>query len=164
MKELKISNIVLVVLSAISIIILGMFFFIGYDIPWEDNPSMVNPQFTDVLLWWNIILIGLTIVIAVGSVIMQIVKGSSMETEKGLAGKTDVLAVALLVVSIIAGFIYGGIDLEMIAVNNKAWNPAAPENVTDNMTTVVCIISIAILGVVTAIVTIASMIAGMLKK
>ncbi len=164
MKEAKISNYVLIGISAISIVILGLFMFVGFDTPYEDNPSFKDPQFTNLLLDWNYILIAVTVLLSVWSVVMQVMKGKSALAEPGLAGKTDVISIVFLVISIIAGVIYGMGDTEMLTINNKAWNPVDAENSTNNMVTVISIVSIIILSVVTVIATLASMVATMLKK
>ncbi len=162
MKEAKISNYVLIALSVISIIVLGLFMFVGFDTPFEDNPSFTNPQFTDLLMCWTYGLIAITLVLSVWSILMQVMKGKSSLSEPGLAGKTDVIAIAILILSIIGGWAFGAVDTEMLTINNKAWNPE--ENAGTNMTTVISMVSILTLSVVTILATIASMIAGMLKK
>ncbi len=162
MKEAKISNYVLIGLSVISIIIIGLFFAVGYDIPYEDDPKYVNPQFTDLLINWNYILAGATILLTLWSVFMQATKGKSSLSEPGLAGKTDIIGIIILVISLGVGFIFASTDTEMLTINNKAWSPA--ENTTDNMLAVVSIVSILILSIITVLATIASMVAGMLKK
>ncbi len=162
MKEAKISNYVLIGLSAISIIILGMFMFVGFDTPYEDNPTFNAPQHTDLLMGWTYALIAITLLLSLWSVAMQILKGKSSLSEPGLAGKTDIIAFGILILSIVAGVVYGNMDTEMMSINNKAWDPT--ENVTDNVLAVVSIVSILVLSVVTILVTFISMIAGMLKK
>ncbi len=162
MKEAKISNYVLIGLSVISIIIIGLFFFVGYDIPYEDDPKYVNPQFTDLLINWNYILAGVTIILTLWSVFMQATKGKSSLSEPGLSGKTDIIGIVILLIALGAGFVYGSTDSEMLTINNKAWNPT--ENSLDNMLAVVSIVSILILSIVTVIATLASMVAGMLNK
>jgi amino acid transporter len=164
MKELKISTWVLSALFAISIIIFGIFFFVGFDTPWEDNPKMKDPQFIDLLLWFNYIMIGCTLVITIISAIMQIVQGSSIANEKGIAGHTNTIAWGVLVIALVAGFFIGKGDTEELLANGKSWNPADPENVTDNILAGVSMISIIILTLGTFIATLISIIAGALKK
>ena len=164
MKELNISRWVLIALFAVSIVILGMFFFIGFDTPWEDNPKMNNPQFIDLLLWFNYLMIAATLIITIVSAIMQIVQGSSIANEKGIAGHTNTIAWGVLIISIVAGFIIGNGDTEELFANGKSWNPADPENATDNILAGVSMISIIILALGTFIATLISIIAGALKK
>ncbi len=164
MKEAKISNYVLIGLSAISIIVLIAFMGVGFDTPFEDNPSFKAPQLTDLLMCWTYGLIVITLVLSVWSIIMQITKGKSSLSEPGLAGKTDIIAVGILILSIVIGAVYGAMDTEMLNINNKAWNPADEENATSNMITVISMVSVLILSAITILATIASMIAGMLKK
>lgn len=164
MKELKISTWVLRALFAISIIVLGIFFFVGFDTAWEENPKMKDPQFTDLLLWFNVAMIALTLVVTVYSVIMQLIQGSSIANEKGLAGHTNTIAMGALILSLVAGAVIGSGDTDMLSINGKGWDPTAEENVTNNIITGVSMISIAILSVITFVVTLISIIAGALKK
>jgi hypothetical protein len=164
MKELAISKTVLWTLSAIGIAILGLFFLVGYDTPWEENPKMKNPDYTDLLLWSNIVLIGLTILITLVSVIVQLFQGSSIAKEKGLAGYTNIIAFAILVISIVAGFVIGKSDTEALVINAKSWNPADEANIMDNVITGISMISIAVLSGITFLVTLISIVAGAIKK
>lgn len=164
MKELNISRWVLIALFAISFIVIGLFFAVGYSTPWEDNPKMVNPQFTDLLLWWTIILLFATLALNIYSVIMQIAQGSSIANEKGLAGHTNTVAMSFMLVTLIIGFFVGHGSTEMLMINGVAWDPTAAENTVSNVITDMSIVSIGILSVVTILVTILSVIAGATKK
>lgn len=164
MKELTISKWTLIALFAASIIVLGIFFLVGYDTPWEENPKMKDPANTDLLLWFNVAMFVITFVVTIYSVIMQIAQGSSVGNDSGLAKHTGKIALGALILSLIIGYVYGMNDVDSLSINGKAWDPTAEENVTNNIITGVSMISIAILSVITFIVTIISLVAGALKK
>lgn len=65
----KISQRVFYVLIALSVLVFGLFFLLGYDMPFEENPDFNAPLFTDALivLMWLFLLIA--IVVAVFAVV-----------------------------------------------------------------------------------------------
>mgnify|MGYP003309898719 CR=1 FL=1 len=164
MKELNISRWTLIALFIISIIVLGTFFLFGYDTPWEENPKMNNPANTDLLLWFIVAMFVITLISTIYSVIMQIAQGSSIGNDTGLAKHTGKIAVGILVLSLVVGFVCGMNDVDKLFINGKEWLPTAEENVTANIITGVSMISIIILSIITFVVTIISLVAGALKK
>lgn len=158
MKIEKISNIVLTVLIIVSIVAFLAFAVVGYDTPWEENPKYVNPKLTDLILVWTYVLIGATIVLTVVSVIMQLMS-SSTSNEKGLAGKTNIIAFGIFIISIAVGIGIGSSNMsEHLLINGKDWCEPTAIIITDTS-----IISIAVLMVVTVIVTAISMFLGVKK-
>ena len=155
-KVEKISKITLWVLIGISLVILALFLLIGYDTPYEENPSFNNPQFTDALISWTYFLIGATAVATVAAVIYGFINGSgkSLHEEKGLAGKAGIIAWGTFVVSLVVGIAVGiaGKD-EFLLINGKDWN-----NATDIILTDTSMISILVLTIVTVVATVFSMI------
>ncbi len=65
----KISQRVFYVLIALSVLVFGLFFLIGYDMPFDENPDFNAPLFTDVLigLMWTFLLFA--VVVAVYAVV-----------------------------------------------------------------------------------------------
>ena len=65
----KISQRIFYVLIALSVLVFGLFFLIGYDMPFDENPDFNAPLFTDVLigLMWTFLLIA--VVVAVVAVV-----------------------------------------------------------------------------------------------
>ena len=59
----KISKITLWALMGISAIIFILFFVVNFDNKWEENPKMNDPQFTDVLIIWALVLCVTTLII-----------------------------------------------------------------------------------------------------
>lgn len=97
----KISGTVLYVILAITLVIIGMFFFGGEDANRIVNdPEMSQPLYTDPLIYWIYVLMGVTIVVTLLAAIFQFVSSlmdSPKEAVKSLIG--IIALVILLVVS-----------------------------------------------------------------
>lgn len=74
----KISQRVLYLLVGLSVIVFALFFLIGYDMPFDENPDFNAPLFTDLL----IAMMWLLLVLAFGLAVFAIVKGYR-DNEKG---------------------------------------------------------------------------------
>ncbi len=61
----KISQRIFYILIALSIFVFGLFFLLGFDMPFEENPDFNAPLFTDVLigLMWLLFLIAIAVVV-----------------------------------------------------------------------------------------------------
>lgn len=70
MKTLTISSRVLMVLVGIIAVAFGAFYLIGYDNPYEENPSFNAPKLTNVILIISYLLIIGTILLTVFSLVM----------------------------------------------------------------------------------------------
>jgi len=141
----KLSSWVLKGLLALTIIVFALFFLVGFSRPYEADPAMVDPQFTDAVLWLCFILVIVTAILTVWSLVVQFRTGGSSVKEKGLAAHSGKIAVGALVLSVIVGLIVGFANQgENLLINGKLWN-----NPTDIVITDTCIVSIAILLVVT---------------
>ena len=154
-KVEKISKIVLWTLIGISIVVTALFLLIGYDTPYEENPTFVDPQLTDLLLCWTYILIIATAVAATAAVIYGFVNGSnkSKHEEKGFLGKTSLIAWGTFAVSLLAGIIAGIINKdEVLLVNGKEWSDATATIITETS-----MVSTLILTIATVLVTAFSM-------
>ena len=103
------SKITLWVLIGISLVILVLFLLIGYDRPYEENPSFNDPQLTDALLIWTYFLIAATALTTIIAVIAGFINGSgkSLHTEKGLASKANLIAWGTFIVSVRRTFLLG---------------------------------------------------------
>ena len=116
MKSMKISNYVMYAIMAISVVVLGLFFLVGYDIPYKEDPKFNDPQFTDLLMVWMGVLIVLTFVLTLVSVVMQVKNASGTEA-KGIAGKTGTISVIGMVLSIVIGLGVGLADQSPVSVS-----------------------------------------------
>lgn len=64
----RLSNRVLYVLVALTVVVFGAFFLIGYDVPYEDDPSFNAPMLTDVVLVFMYVLVFGAAALAVAAV------------------------------------------------------------------------------------------------
>ena len=99
----KVSGTVLYVMLAITLVILGMFFF-GGGTPLDQrlvaDTAMEEPAQTDALIYWMYILFGIAVIITIAAAIYQFVTGfidSPMTAIKSLLGL--ILIIVVLVIS-----------------------------------------------------------------
>lgn len=99
----KVSGTVLYVMLAITLVILGMFFF-GGETPLDQRlvagTAMEEPAQTDALIYWMYILFGIAVIITIAAAIYQFVTGfidSPMTAIKSLLGL--ILIIVVLVIS-----------------------------------------------------------------
>ena len=99
----KVSGTVLYVMLAITLVILGMFFF-GGETPLDQrlvaDTAMEEPAKTDALIYWMYILFGIAVIITIAAAIYQFVTGfidSPMTAIKSLLGL--ILIIVVLVIS-----------------------------------------------------------------
>ena len=99
----KASGTVLYVMLAITLVILGMFFF-GGETPLDQrlvaDTAMEEPAQTDALIYWMYILFGIAVIITIAAAIYQFVTGfidSPMTAIKSLLGL--ILIIVVLVIS-----------------------------------------------------------------
>lgn len=65
----KISQRIFYFIVGLSVVVFGLFFLIGYDMPFEENPDFVAPLFTDVLLSLMCLLLLASFLLAVWAVV-----------------------------------------------------------------------------------------------
>ena len=99
----KVSGTVLYVMLAITLVILGMFFF-GGETPLDQrlvaDTAMEEPAQTDALIYWMYILFGIAVIITIAAAIYKFVTGfidSPMTAIKSLLGL--ILIIVVLVIS-----------------------------------------------------------------
>lgn len=156
MNTEKISKILLWTMMGVTIVVFVLFLLVGFDTPFEDNPKYNNPKLTDAVLILCYALTITAIVATIWSAIKQItVGGNSTSKDKGIASRTGLISFVLLVVSLIIGVIVGIANKgETMLINGKDWN-----NPTDIIITDTVMVTIVILGVVSIIAVIYSMVA-----
>ena len=74
----KISQRVFYVLIGLSVLVFGLFFLVGYGMPFEENPDFNAPLFTDVLL----VLMWLLLLLTLGLSVYSIVKGYRLSVKE----------------------------------------------------------------------------------
>jgi len=64
-----VSKRVLIVLIALSALVFGAFYLVGYDVPFDDNANFNAPIFTDILLYFIYALLVATVVVCAVAVV-----------------------------------------------------------------------------------------------
>lgn len=106
----KISGTVLYVILAITLVILGLFYFGGTVDP---NAEMIEPVYTNPLIYWMYILLGVTVAVTVVAAIFQFVN-NFMDSPK-TAIRSLLGLVALVVIMIISWSVGSGEPLPLQA-------------------------------------------------
>lgn len=75
----KISQRVLYILIGIIVVLFALFFLIGFDMPYIDDPDFNAPLFTDLLIWFMVLLLLAAVVVA----------GYSLWTDYKYTGKAE---------------------------------------------------------------------------
>ena len=129
----KLSKYLLWVLMGISAVVVALFFIVGFDTPYEEDPNQNAPQFTDALLIWTIILTVAGGISMLASFIYYVI-------ENGF-NRSYIYTWGLPVVTIALGVILGIANKdEHKLINGQDWN-----NPTDIIITDASMVSIAIL-------------------
>lgn len=129
-KAHQISNWIFIILFAVSLIIFGVFYCVGYDNPQGDYNA---PENTDLLIKFMYFMTALCIIVAVAGAIMNIV--SSMGGPKGI-NMTGVPDKAISIVSVVIFVASLGISYAMasdapVATGDGVYNDAFWLKVTD---------------------------------
>lgn len=95
----KISSYVFIALMIFSAVVLGLFFFVGYDNYITLNgKSVVDPQFTDLLMYWMYALVAAGIVIVVLFVIAQFFATLKNNPRSAIKSVLGIIAIVALFV------------------------------------------------------------------
>lgn len=113
----KISRTVFYVLTSVSAVVTLLFFLVGFDGIYLDNPDYNEPLFTDVLLCMMIFMPSASIVVAIYSMIKGVKNGSDAEKiVNGIPGKKISWSVfAGTLILLVATFAFG--SSEPILIN-----------------------------------------------
>lgn len=108
----KVSTLALYLLVALTVVLFGAFFLIGYDTPYEDDPSFNAPVLTDAVLVFIYLLVFATLALTVASVIAGIkVRGKSQGVVNNIpSAKITWGTAALLAASMLVTFLSGSPD------------------------------------------------------
>ena len=126
---IKISKYVLLALLAVTLVLLGLFFFVGFDneivLAGQEKP-LTSPEFLDALMFWMYLLVIVPIVLIVFyQALVKNFMDSPKEAFKGLFG--FILAAALVVVAYVVSSTADANSLE--AINSGAVAPILINNV-----------------------------------
>lgn len=100
----KISRRIFYLLIGLSVLVFGLFFLVGYDMPFEENPDFNAPLFTNALIVLMCVLLLVAFVLAVGSFVISRRKAVAVE-------KTDVKQIPE---KKIARCVWGGLVLLLV--------------------------------------------------
>lgn len=100
-KIQKISSSILYVILVVTLVILGMFFFGGEDTNRiVKDPEMSQPLYTDPLIYWMYVLLGVTVIVTILAAIFQFATSFMDSPKDAIKSLLGLLAlVAVLVVS-----------------------------------------------------------------
>ncbi len=155
----KISSWLLKGLMAVIIIVFVLFFLVGYDTPYEENPNMVSPKLLDVVLVLCIALVIAAVIATVWSAVLKVTQGSNKEREEGLIGRTGLISGVAFIGSIVIGLIVGIVQKDQhLLINGKDWHEPVESIITDTS-----LVSIVILLVITLAALIYSMVTKVKK-
>ncbi len=144
----RVSTLVLYALIALTVILFGCFFFIGYDRVYEENPIFLAPILTDVVLIFVLLLVLSTILITACSVYVSIKRRNSSSNEvNNIPENKIILFTALfLAMCLIVTFCFG--SSETIKVNGSLYEDTFWLKTTDMLIlTSEIMLIVAILGV-----------------
>lgn len=92
----KVSALALYASLALSAVVFGAFYLVGFDVPFDDDPSFNAPLLTDALLWLVWVLVVATAVLSVYSLCSGLRRG------KGLSAVVNGVPVARIAVGVVA--------------------------------------------------------------
>ena len=127
----SLSGRVLALLVAVSAVLFGAFFIIGYDIPYAEDASFNAPLLTDTLLIYIYVMCGLTVVVAVVAMVRGALMygGRRYETNGVPSGRIARGVALLLVVTLVVTYALG--SSEPLIVNGKVYAESGWLKLTD---------------------------------
>lgn len=130
---IKLSKIVLLALLAVTCVLLGLFFFVGFDneviLPGQEKP-LTDPQFLPALLYWMYILVIVPIVLIVIYQTIGFVKKFTTSPKEALKGLVaPIIFIVLVGVSLVQMSVFS--SDEQILINGVPFEDAALANLTD---------------------------------
>lgn len=144
----QVSTRVLYVLVALALVVFGAFFLIGYDIPYEEDPSFNAPALTDAVLVFIYVLVAAAVVLAVVAAVLGFMKRDrSQGTANNIPAARIMWAVAaLLFGSLLVTFVSG--SSEPVLVNGVKYTDTFWLKATDMfINTSFVLLAVAVCGV-----------------
>ncbi len=144
----QVSTRVLYLLIALTVLLFGAFFLIGYDVPYEDDPGFNAPLLTDAVLVFVYLLIVVALVIMGYSVFLAIKRRDKSSNVTNNIPETKILCctVALLLCCLLITFLLG--SSESVHVNGVEFTQAFWLKATDMfINTIAVLLAVAVLGV-----------------
>lgn len=112
----KVAGRVQVVLVTLSVLLFGMFYVVGFDMPYDADPRFTAPLLTDVVLWFSYVLMAVAVVLTLVSVVRGIcVHAGDDRLSNGIpAARISWGVTMLLAVSLLVTYIFGSSEPLMI--------------------------------------------------
>lgn len=146
----KPSNRVFAALSVATIVVFALFWFVGYDTPYDEDANFVAPLFTNLLL----VFISLVVLTAIGIVVWSVekslkVRGKGERVVNNIpTKKISYLSIGLTLVLLIATFAFASSDT--ILVNGVEYADAWGLRVADMfVNTSIILVVVAIIAIIT---------------
>lgn len=117
----QVSTRVLYVLVALTVVLFGAFFLVGYDVPYEDDPTFNAPLLTDAVLVYIYVLTAGSAVLACAAVIVGLKRGGMSQSVVNNipVARIGWAVAALLSVSLLVTFALG--STEPVTVNGTEY-------------------------------------------
>lgn len=144
----QISTRVLYAAVTLTVAVFGAFFFIGYDIPYEENPEFNAPMLTDAVLVFIYILVFAAVALAAVAVFLSVrMRDKSQDEANNIpAAKIAWGTAALLAVTLVMTFISG--SSEPVPVNGTPYTNTLWLKATDMfINTSIVLLAVALGGV-----------------
>lgn len=122
---------VLALLIAMTALMFGAFFVVGYDMPYAEDPGFNAPLLTDTLLGYTYVLCAVAVAVAVVSMVRgaALHGGSRYETNGVPSGRIALGVALLLVVTLALTFAFG--SSEPLPVNGRVYGDELWLKLTD---------------------------------
>lgn len=118
-KSVGTSKRVFYALIALTLVVFGAFFLVGYHRPYEENPAFSAPALTDALLVFMLLLVFVAVVVTLWSVAKHVRSRSDVGTENLVpVRKTAFLVIAGTVVLLLGAFLLAPSSAIRINVEN----------------------------------------------
>ncbi len=142
----RFSGRVLMLLIAIAVAVFGLFAFVGFSMPYEENANFNAPLFTDVLICFIYTLVFMAVAVMGVSVFRSLKSGSGRQgASAGLSGAHISYGIAALVAVTLAVTCLLG-STEPISINGEKYTSAAWLRITDMLiNTSLLLIAVAVL-------------------
>lgn len=119
----KLSQRLLYCLVAAIVAVFGLFYFVGYDMPYDENPDFNAPLFMGALIWFSLLLIVCAAVAALFSAVKAMRVSSSEKIENGIpVKKISYITAASTGLMLAITFAFG--SSSPLSINGKMYSDA----------------------------------------
>lgn len=102
-KAVKISQSIFYILLGLTAALFALFFLVGYENPYEENPDFNAPYFTGAVIWFMIAMVIGAVAVTIAFTAYNLHKGGgSKKTVNGIKTSAITLAVSILTIALLA--------------------------------------------------------------